>query len=268
MWLGASKSDRPTRLRGRGRAPRLRRGARLAAPRRPPAAPALARAAHRRPRRLGRVARARSRPPRPRLAWGAAAGGASRRSASTTSSAGLLTAPLLGAGSLLRADSGAGAPVALVYAGLAAGVALAVPLEGSFGAEAIPEAQEHLDLFPARILASLGNTLGTLAVVGVAVATFRRRPLGNALVLAGVVVAAAGSALFGLGIAGTAASLALAAALLYAGFVVRASPSAAVAPRERHHTQPHSATIATSPLTSSERADGLLRGRGRPSVQG
>ena len=39
--------------------------------------------------------------------------------------------------------------------------------------------------------------------------------------LAGVAVAAAGSALFGLGVAGTAASLALAAALLYGGFVVR-----------------------------------------------
>ena len=39
--------------------------------------------------------------------------------------------------------------------------------------------------------------------------------------LAGVAVAALGSALFGLGIAGTAASLAIAAGLLYGGFVVR-----------------------------------------------
>jgi hypothetical protein len=67
----------------------------------------------------------------------------------------------------------------------------------------------------------LGNSLGTLAVVIVAVATFRGRPLGNALILAGVTVAALGSALFGLGVAGNAASLALAAGLLYGGFVVR-----------------------------------------------
>ena len=71
---------------------------------------------------------------------------------------------------------------------------------------------------------SLGNSLGTLAVVAVALATFRRRPLGNLLILAGVAVAAAGSALFGLGEASTAASLALAALLLYGGFVARPRP--------------------------------------------
>ena len=102
-------------------------------------------------------------------------------------------------GSLLRYGLRWAAPVALVYAGLAAGVAVAVPLHGSFGAEAIPEAQEHLDLFPARILAVAGNSLGTLAVVAVAVATFRRRPRGNALVLAGGRRRGAGSALSGSG---------------------------------------------------------------------
>ena len=58
-------------------------------------------------------------------------------------------------------------------------------------------------------------------MVAVALASIRRRPLGNALILAGVAVAAAGSALFGVGVASTSASLALAAALLYAGFVAR-----------------------------------------------
>jgi hypothetical protein len=56
-------------------------------------------------------------------------------------------------------------------------------------------------------------------VVGVALVTARRRPLGNALIVAGVVVAAAGSALAGLGEAETAAFIALAVVLLYAGFV-------------------------------------------------
>ena len=92
---------------------------------------------------------------------------------------------------------------------------------GGFVAHGIPPAQDHLTFLPARLLAIAANALGTIAVVGVALMTFRRRPLGNALVVAGVLVAAAGSALFGLGIAGTAASLALAAVLLYAGFVVR-----------------------------------------------
>ncbi len=52
-----------------------------------------------------------------------------------------------------------------------------------------------------------------------ALATFRRRPLGNALVLAGVGVAALGSALGGLGAGALAPTLAAASLLLYAGFV-------------------------------------------------
>ncbi len=87
------------------------------------------------------------------------------------------------------------------------------------GGGSIPEAQEHLDFFPARLLAVLGNSAGTIAVVGVALLTIRRRPLGNALVIAGVAVAAAGSGLAGLGVAETAAFIAAAAVLLYAGFL-------------------------------------------------
>jgi hypothetical protein len=75
------------------------------------------------------------------------------------------------------------------------------------------------------VLAIAGNTLGTLAVVVVAALTFRRRPLGNALVLAGVGVAALGSALGGLGIGALAPLLAVAAALLYAGFVAPGRPA-------------------------------------------
>jgi hypothetical protein len=132
---------------------------------------------------------------------------------------GLLTAALLGAGSLLVAGVRAAAPVVLVYAGLAVGVALAAPLEAPVSGTSIPEAQEHLAFFPARLVAILGNVAGSLALVGVAVTTLRRRPLGNALLLGGFVVAAAGSALAGLGAAETAAFVAAGAGLLYAGIV-------------------------------------------------
>jgi hypothetical protein len=155
------------------------------------------------------------------LAWGAAAGWSGGSFRAYYLFGGLLTAPLLGAGSLLLAGRRWALPTALLYAGLAAGTAVSVPLSSPVGGTAIPDAAEHLDLFPARLLALLGNSLGTLAVVAIALATLRRRPLGNLLILAGVAVAAAGSALFGLGEASTAASLALAALLLYGGFVAR-----------------------------------------------
>lgn len=132
---------------------------------------------------------------------------------------GLLTAPLLGVGSLLRAGLRRAAPLGLVYSGLAIGVAVAMPLTRVVDGTGIPSAQSHLDVFPSRVLAIAGNSLGTLAVVAVALATLRRRPLGNALILAGVVVAALGSALTGLGEAGTSAFFAVAAALLYGGVV-------------------------------------------------
>lgn len=153
------------------------------------------------------------------LAWGAAAGWDERAFRVYYLFGGLLTAPLLGAGSLLLAGRRVAAPGALVFAGLAVGVALSEPIDGPISGSSIPEAQEHLDLFPARVLAIGGNTLGTLAVVGVALATFRRRPLGNALIVAGVTVAAVGSALAGLGTAETAAFVAAGVALLYLGFV-------------------------------------------------
>ena len=159
------------------------------------------------------------------LAWGAAAGWSEAAFRVYYLFGGLLTAPLLGLGSLLLFGYRSALAPALVYAGLAAGVAIAEPLAAPVAGEGIPSAREHLDLFPARILAILGNSLGTAAVVGVAAATFRRRPLGNALVVAGVAVAAAGSALFGLGEGRAAASVAVAAALLYAGFVAP-SPTA------------------------------------------
>jgi hypothetical protein len=153
------------------------------------------------------------------LAWGAAAGWDDRAFRVYYLFGGLLTAPLLGLGSLLLVGRRGAAPVALVYVGLAVGVTLAVPLDPVSGTS-IPEAQEHLDFVPARLVAVLGNSLGTLAAVVVAVATIRRRPLGNTLILAGVAVAAAGSALAGLGEAQTAAFAAAAVVLLWGGFVL------------------------------------------------
>jgi hypothetical protein len=153
------------------------------------------------------------------IAWGEAAQWDARAFRVYYASGALLTAPLLGAGSMLLFGRRAAAPVALVYAGLAVGVALAVPVHGTFAAHGIPPAQDHLAFLPARLLAILANTLGTLAVVWVAVATFRRRPLGNILILLGVAAAAAGSGLAGLGTAGSAIGIAVGVALLYAGFV-------------------------------------------------
>jgi hypothetical protein len=153
------------------------------------------------------------------MAWGAAAGWDEASFRVYYLGGGLLTAALLGAGSLLLAGVRIAAPVALVYAGLAVGVAIAMPVHGQFDPSGIPDAQAHLDIFPARALAIVGNSVGTLAVVVVAVRSFRRRPLGNALILAGVATAALGSALAGLGEAETALFVAVAVVLLYAGFV-------------------------------------------------
>jgi hypothetical protein len=155
------------------------------------------------------------------LAWGAAHGWDARAFRVYYLCGGLLTAPLLGAGSLLLWRRRWAAPLALAYAGLAVGIAIAAPVHGSF-ARGIPAAQDHLSFFPARLVAIAGNSLGTLAVVVVAAATFRRRPLGNALIVAGVSLAGAGTALAGLGAARTAAFAVAAVLLLYAGFV---SPS-------------------------------------------
>ena len=153
------------------------------------------------------------------LAWGAAAGWDSRSFRVYYLFGGLLTATLLGLGSLLLYGWRRVVGPALVYVGLAVGIAISMPVHGSFGSD-IPAAQDHLDFFPARLVAVVANIAGTLAVLAVALVTIRRRPLGNALILAGVAVAAAGTALSGLGAAKTAIFVAIAALLLYGGFTV------------------------------------------------
>lgn len=158
------------------------------------------------------------------LAWGAAHGWDRFAFRVYYLFGGLLTAPLLGVGSLLLSRRRWALPLGLAYTGLAAGLAVAVPLHGAIGGTSVPDAQNVLDFVPARLVAVLGNSLGTLAVVAVALTSLARRPLGNALILLGVALAAAGTAAGGLGVGGTAVSIALAACALYAGFVAGSNP--------------------------------------------
>lgn len=157
------------------------------------------------------------------IAWGEAAQWDARAFRVYYAAGALLTAPLLGCGSLALAGWRRAGSLALAYSGLAVGVALAVPVHGAFAAHGIPPAQDHLAFAPARLLAVAANVLGTAAVVVVALRSFRRRPLGNGLIVAGVAAAAAGSGLAGLGAGGAAVGIAAGAALLYAGFVAPAT---------------------------------------------
>jgi hypothetical protein len=159
------------------------------------------------------------------LAWGEAAQWDGRAFRVYYAAGALLTAPLLGAGSLLLAGVRRAGPVVLVYVGLAVGIAVAMPVHGVFAPHAVPPAQDHLALAPGRILAILANALGTIAVVGVALRSFRRRRLGNTLIVLGVAAAATGSGLAGLGAGGAAIGIAVGVALLYAGFVVEPNRS-------------------------------------------
>ena len=149
------------------------------------------------------------------MAWGAAHGWDEASFRVYYLAGALLSAPLLGIGSLLLAGRRWAAPLGLLYTGLAVGIAAAMPVHGAFGSTHVPRAQAHVDAFP-RVVAIAGSSLGTLAVVVVAVLTLRRRPLGNALLLGAIAAAAAASALTQTTVAAAAASFAVAAALLYA----------------------------------------------------
>lgn len=149
------------------------------------------------------------------LAWGSAHGWDTASFRVYYLAGALLSAPLLGIGSLSLAGKRWAAPLGLLYAGFAAGIAIAMPVQGEFGGTAVPHAQDHVDLLE-RMVAIVASSLGTIAVVAVALATLRRRPVGNALVVAAVAAAAAASVLTQTAVAAAAALFAVAAALLYA----------------------------------------------------
>jgi hypothetical protein len=149
------------------------------------------------------------------MAWGAAHGWDARAFRVYYLAGALLSAPLLGIGSLQLWRKRWAAPLGLLYTGLAVGVAAAMPVHGSFATTNVPHAQDHVDALP-RIVAIVGSSLGALAVVVVAAATLRRRPTGNALLVGAVAAAAAASALTQTAVAAAAACFAAAAALLFA----------------------------------------------------
>ncbi len=149
------------------------------------------------------------------MAWGAAHGWDDGSFRIWYLAGALLSAPLLGIGSLLLWGRRWAAPLGLVYVGLAVGIAAAMPVHGTFDSTSVPHAQDHLDALP-RVVAIVASSLGTLAVLVVAAATLRQRPLGNALVVAAVGAAAVASVLTQTAVVAAAACFALAAALLYA----------------------------------------------------
>jgi len=169
------------------------------------------------------------------IAWGEAAQWDARAFRVYYAAGALLTAPLLGVGSMLLAGSRRAKTVGLLYAGLAIGVAIAMPVHGVFEAHGIPPAQDHLAFVPARLLAIVANVLGTLAVVVVAIRSWQRRPVGNTLIILGVAAAAIGSGVAGLGAGGAAGGLAIGAGLLYAGFTFNPRPATRLRPVEKSH---------------------------------
>jgi hypothetical protein len=171
------------------------------------------------------------------LAWGAAAGWDDITFRVYYLAGGLITAPLLGAGSLLLRGHRWAIPVALAYVGLAAGVMIAVPLAASVSGTAIPDADVYLDDFPARVLAGLGNSLGTIAVFVVAMLSIRRGWVGNVLILAGVVVAAGASTAVGIGESDTALFILLGVCLMYGGFLKASGERLAPTPSFRRRSQ-------------------------------
>jgi hypothetical protein len=136
----------------------------------------------------------------------------------------LLSAPLLGIGSLQMAGRRWAGAVGLLYTGLAVGVAAAMPLHGHLASTSVPRAQDHVAALP-RVIAIAVSSAGALAVVAVAVSTLRRRPLGNALLVGAVAAAATASALTQTAVAAAAACFAIAAALLYVSTTSRVSTS-------------------------------------------
>jgi hypothetical protein len=149
------------------------------------------------------------------MAWGAAHGWDEASFRVYYLAGALLSAPLLGIGSLSLAERRWARPLGLLYAGFAVGIAAAMPLHGSFTGTDVPRAQDHVDALE-RAVAIAASSLGAAAVIAVALLTARRRPVGNALVVAAIAAAAAASVLTQTAVAAAAALFMIAAVLLYA----------------------------------------------------
>ncbi|HEV7640326.1 MAG TPA: hypothetical protein VGO39_05645, partial [Gaiellaceae bacterium] len=78
------------------------------------------------------------------MAWGAAHGWDAPAFRVYYLAGALLSAPLLGLGSLSLAGKRVAGPLALLYAGLAIGVAAAMPVHGTFAGTSVPRAQDHV----------------------------------------------------------------------------------------------------------------------------
>lgn len=154
------------------------------------------------------------------MAWGSAHGWDARSFRVYYLAGALLSAPLLGIGSLQLWGRRWAGTVGLLWVGLAVGVAAAMPVHGTFAGGAVPGAGGHVGTLP-RLLAIGGSSLGALAVAVVAAATLRRRPVANGLIVASVAAAAAASALTQTAVAAAAGAFAAAAVLLYLGVTYR-----------------------------------------------
>ncbi|MES1246715.1 MAG: hypothetical protein ABUS54_03465, partial [Actinomycetota bacterium] len=82
------------------------------------------------------------------IAWGEAAQWDARAFRVYYAAGALVTVPLLGAGSLLLSCRRWAATAGALLAGLGVGVALAMPVHGTFAAHSIPAAQDHLRFLP------------------------------------------------------------------------------------------------------------------------
>jgi hypothetical protein len=149
------------------------------------------------------------------MAWGSAHGWDARAFRVYYLAGALLSAPLLGVGSLQLWGKRWAGEIGLLWVGVSVGIVAAMPVNGSFTGTAVPRAQAHVGDV-ARVAAIAGSSLGALAVVVVAVVTLRRRFVGNALLVGAVAAAAAASALTQTAVAAAAACFAAAALLLYA----------------------------------------------------
>jgi hypothetical protein len=153
----------------------------------------------------------------------------------------VLTVPFLGLGSLWlhspRAGRVAGLVVA-IFVVVAVVVVVTAPLREPVAPDVVPEGKDLFGAWP-RTLAVVGNVVGTILVVGgtvrsiLRVASRRHRGIeadrrmlqANLLITLGVVVAASGGAFLGFGEAASKAiPLALAASLIFLGYM-RSQPA-------------------------------------------